>query len=267
MMRRYADYQKSGDIVRADAMADLLDRAGFPLSEFAPPSRSHHIDRRQKVPGEDTPEDAPDAVQGPRRDARDELVHKPFTAALVRRAKDIEEEVESELASVVGRRQPTESAGALKDIVASGAVVVVFRITTEAAQAANRTAIFLPGAPLPMYASAVVAYSCFVLACLQGHMKQEGIDLEFRDLVIKTTNLFFFGFPDEERANNAFAGVTAFQKLMGADGEELKKWYDDLARHVLLYIVQQTTSDPELKKLDLVPLLGNLLSRLVLAME
>lgn len=43
MMRRYADYRKTGDHVRAEAMADLLLDAGYPLPEFVSPSGSGHV--------------------------------------------------------------------------------------------------------------------------------------------------------------------------------------------------------------------------------
>jgi hypothetical protein len=112
-----------------------------------------------------------------------------------------------------------------------------------------------------------VAFSLFVLAGVQGQLKAEGVDLDFREVAARTANLFFVFHPDEDRAKSAMEGIKMFQAVAQTHAENVKEWQDSLMRLIPMYILQWTTENAEMRKLDFIPLFGTMLSSLLKAIE
>jgi hypothetical protein len=51
------------------------------------------------------------------------------------------------------------------------------------------------------------------------------------------------------------------------DRENLKEWYDNLMELIPIYVFQRTSENPELKKVDHIPLFASMLSTLLKAVQ
>lgn len=105
-----------------------------------------------------------------------DLGQRNFTKALLLRASHYQDEAMKNL-KVNAREGKT-----LNEFAASCAATVAHHVTTEAMKSIGREAVFLPHDPVPNYAHMAVAFSLFVLAGLHGQIKQEGLELDFKEL-------------------------------------------------------------------------------------
>jgi hypothetical protein len=195
-----------------------------------------------------------------------DLANKPFTRALVLRASNYLEETLHELKSM-GSVRPIQDEKTLEAFAASCASTIAYHVSVEAAKSQERNACFLPYEPVPSYAPMVVAFSLFVLAGIEGHLKAEGVAIAFPEVAASTANLFFLSHPDDERVPNVKRGITAFQSVAKADVENVRSWHDNLMKVVPMYVLQWNTQNAELKKIEFIPLFGGMLAGLLRAVE
>lgn len=195
-----------------------------------------------------------------------DLTNRPFTRALVLRASRYVDETLSELRSMGGVR-PVQNEKTLEAFAASCASTIAYHVAVEAARSQGRSAAFLPYEPVPAYAPMVVAFSLFVLAGIEGHLKAEGVVMGFPEVAASTANLFFLSYPDDERLHNTKRGIATFQSIAKADVENVRLWHDNLMKIVPMYVLQWETENAELKKIEFGPLFGGMLSGLIRAIE
>lgn len=195
---------------------------------------------------------------------RFDLAAKPFTRALVLRAAEHQDEAIRDVREMGGLRTiPDEPS--CDAFTASSASTIAYHITTEAAKSLGQNVAFLPSEPVPKEAPLVVAFALLVLAGVHGQLKSEGLQLPFAEIAAETANLFFLAHPDEERIENANRGIAAFRSFAQSDAANVRSWHDSLMKLVPMYISQWTTDNPELKKLDCIPLFGSMLQSLLKA--
>lgn len=195
-----------------------------------------------------------------------DLANKPFTRALILRASSYVDETVRELKSMGGVR-PIQDEKTLEAFAASCASTIAYHVAVEAARSQGRNAAFLPYEPVASYAPMVVAFSLFVLAGIEGHLKAEGVLIAFPEVAASTANLFFLSHPDDERVHNTKRGIAAFQSVAKADVPNVRSWHDNLMKVVPMYVLQWETENPELKKLEFGPLFGGMLAGLIRAVE
>jgi hypothetical protein len=195
-----------------------------------------------------------------------DLADKPFTRALVLRASSYIDETLRDLKSVGGIR-PIQHEKTLEAFAASCASTIAYHVAVEAAGSQGRNASFLPFEPVPSHAPMVVAFSLFVLAGIEGHLKAEGVVIGFPEVAASTANLFFLSHPDDERVHNAKRGIAAFQSVAKVDVANVRSWQDNLMKVVPMYVLQWETQNRELKKIEFGPLFGNMIAGLIRAID
>lgn len=195
-----------------------------------------------------------------------DLTTKPFTRALVLRASSLLDETIRELKSM-GSARPIQDEKTLDVFAASCASTIAYHVAVEAAKSQGRNACFLPFEPVPSYAPMVVAFSLFVLAGIEGHLKAEGVAIAFPEVAASTANLFFLSHPDDERVPSVKRGIAAFQSVATADVENVRSWHDNLMKVVPMYVLQWNTDNAELKKIEFILLFGGMLAGLLRAVE
>jgi hypothetical protein len=83
-----------------------------------------------------------------------------------------------------------------------------------------------------------------------------------------TANLFYLCHADNERAHFAIEGIRMFQVLAEqTDRQNVTKWHDNLMELIPIYVLQWTTENAELKKVDHISLFGSMLSTLLKAVN
>ena len=167
----------------------------------------------------------------------------------------------------MGSVRPIQHEKSLDAFAASCASTLAYHVAVEAAKSQGRNACFLPYEPVPPYAPMVVAFSLFVLAGIQGHLKAEGVAIDFPEVAASTANLFYLSHPDDERVSNVKRGVAAFQSVAKADVENVRSWHDNLMKAVQMYVLQWNSSNDELKRIEFIPLFGDMLASLLRAVE
>lgn len=195
------------------------------------------------------------------------LGDKPFTKALLLRGSEYQDDAKSQYRELGGRRPFTED-NTIEEFAASCAVTVAYHITTRSMESIARGLVFMPYEPPPKEAPMVVAFSLSILVGIYGQLEAEGIKIDFREATMDTANLFYLCHPDHERAQYAMEGIKVFQALAEqTDRDNVKKWHDNLMELIPIYVLQWTTENAELKKLDHIPLFGSMLSTLLKAVQ
>lgn len=196
-----------------------------------------------------------------------ELEDKPFAKALLLRATTLQDQGEKDLKRMLGKLKPTVKPRTFQELASSCAVTIASHITSKSMEAIDRKPAFLSGDPLLKDAPMVIAFSLFVLAGILSELKAEGIELEFKDLAIRTSSLLFFPYPNEDEVDCALNSKYYFHTLATSDAQNVKEWRDELMGLVQIYVMQWTTEDQELKKVDCIPLFGKYLNMELASVE
>ncbi|HOG17036.1 MAG: hypothetical protein A4E73_00763 [Syntrophaceae bacterium PtaU1.Bin231] len=196
-----------------------------------------------------------------------DLTKKPFTKALLLRASLCQGGAGNGLKEKLGRTKPIIRAKTLNESAARCAVAVAGQITAEAMKNTRLGAKFLPRVTPPDHAPIAVAYSLCILSAVHSHLQEEGVHLDFKQMSTDTANRFFARHPDGERAKNARDGIRTFRTVTRAYKDHFRNWHDQLMLLIPLYLFQWTTTNPELKKYDFIPLFGNILSSFLKAVQ
>jgi len=195
------------------------------------------------------------------------LDDKPFTKALLLRGSQYQDDAKSQYRELRGRRPFTEDK-TLEEFAASCAITVAYHITTRSMESIGRELVFPVHEPPTKEALMVVAFSLTILAGIYGQLEAESIKIDFNEASAGTANLFYLYRPDNERAKYALEGIKMFQALVEElDRENLKEWYDNLMELIPIYVFQWTSENPELKKVDHIPLFASMLSTLLKAVQ
>ncbi len=191
----------------------------------------------------------------------------PVTDALVRRGKTYQAEAEHDLRKMLGRLDPISKLDTIEAEAASCSSTIAHHITIESLNRLGRSAAFLPLEPLPKDGCMIVAFSLFVLAGIHGQLKSEKIDLNFQELAINTTSLFFITHPDEKKAEYIKNSFDLFRMIIGSDSEKVKEWHNKLMELIPLYILQWTTDNKKLREIDFMDLFSEMLASLLKTIE
>jgi hypothetical protein len=138
----------------------------------------------------------------------------------------------------------------LSEFAAGCAVTIAHKITTDAQETIGQRNVFLPGDEVPKHAPTVVAFSLFVLQCIHAHLKAEELELEFGKDAAEVAGLFFAGHPRKERVEHAMRGVAAFQSEAQGNRSNVKDLQEGLYKIMPLHILQWTTTNEGMKKVD-----------------
>jgi hypothetical protein len=194
------------------------------------------------------------------------LPDRPITSALLSRAARYQDEAIRDLREIGGSPKISDEKS-LITFAASAASTIAYHVAVEAAKSQGRNPAFLPYETVPKYAPMVVAFSLFILAGIDGHLKAEGLDIRFPETAASTANLFFLGHPSDERVAHASRGIAAFQAIGKQDAENVRAWHDNLMKIVPIYVLQWSSDKEEMRKLDFNSLFGSMLAGLLKAVE
>ena len=183
------------------------------------------------------------------RAATFDLEGKPIAKALLLRAAQYQDEAIL-YARQMGIASSVSEEKSLNDFAAGCAVTIAHKITTDAQEIIGQRSVFLPYDEVPKHARMVVAFSLFVLECIHAHLKSEEIELDFAKDAAETAGLFFAGHPHKERLEHAMRGIATFQSAAQTNLSTVKDLQDGLYKMVPLYILQWTTTNEGMKKVD-----------------
>jgi hypothetical protein len=190
-----------------------------------------------------------------------DLTGKPFTQALLSRASQYQDEARSAYRDREGIKPPAGNE-TLEQFAASCALTIVYYITVRSMKGIGRSPL-MPSGPVPVDAPVFVAFGLSVLSGVYCRLAAEGIKLDFRDMTAQTLRIFFLLHRETERAKTAVDGLKTFQTLTAGDRNSVKKWQHNLLQLIPLFMMQWTTDNAKLKKIDFIPLFGSMLLSLL----
>jgi hypothetical protein len=187
---------------------------------------------------------------------------KPFTKALVLRASQRGDEAYDDLEKSLGKINYQEDDTTFEDFVASATVATSIGVTKLAAQTIGLEAGYLPGSKIPKEAPIVVAFSLSILHLINEFLLGDEVTINLKPAVIDTAKMHYMLHDNQEASERAFEGVKLFQEIQGNNSKSVKDWWEGMSKLVSLYVLQWTSDNADLKKLDCIHLFGKCLKML-----
>jgi len=187
---------------------------------------------------------------------------KPFTKALMLRASLRGDEPYNDLEKTLGKISNQEEETTFEDFVASAAVATSIGVTKLAAQSIDLAADYRPGSEIPEEAPVVVAFSLSILHLINEFLSGDEVTIDLKLAVIDTAKMHYLFHDNQEASERAFEGVKLFQEIQGNHSKAVKDWWQGMSKLVSLYVLQWTSDNAELKKLDCIHLFGKCLELL-----
>jgi hypothetical protein len=135
-------------------------------------------------------------------------------------------------------------------------------VTKLAAQAIGLETSYLPGSELPKEAPMVVAFSLSILHLINEFLLGDEVTINLKPAVIDTAKLHYMFHDNQEASERAFEGVKLFQAIQGNNSKSVNDWWEGMSKLVSLYVLQWTSDNADLKKLDCIHLFGKCLKML-----
>lgn len=190
------------------------------------------------------------------------LQAKPFTKALMLRASQRGDEADEGLKKTLEKLSRQEDDTAFDDFVASTAVATSIGVTKLAAQTIGLEANYRPGSEIPKEAPIVVAFSLCILNLINEFLLGDGITINLKLAAIDAAKMHFVFHDNQEASERAFEGVKQLQGIQANSSKAVNDWRDGMSKLVSLYVLQWTSDNAELKKLDCIHLFGKCLKML-----
>jgi hypothetical protein len=191
---------------------------------------------------------------------RAELQDKPITLGLLIHAATAMDKTNKSLDEWVGKkRQHAVDLPTLDDKVQSGVGVVSFSIVSAAMKQAGVNLISgMPGEPIPKEVLISLAFGYFVVMGMANPLKSEGFEINTRDKCLGLISNLLLLRTDQEKLAAAQEVATMVQGIVAAAEEHknVEEWIDNTAKLVLFYLAQVTTTEPKLKELKALDMLG-----------
>lgn len=178
------------------------------------------------------------------------------------RASQRSDEAYDNLEITRGKMNYQEDDTTFEDFVASATVATSIGVTKLAAQAIGLEANYLPGSELPKEAPIVVAFSLSILHLINEFLIGDEVTINLKPAVIDTAKMHYMFHDNQEASERAFEGVKLFQEIQGNNSKSVKDWREGMSKLVSLYVLQWTSDNAELKKLDCIHLFGKCLKML-----
>lgn len=189
------------------------------------------------------------------------LDDRPFTKALFLRAASL---IDSSAIEIDVKLPSFESID-ITSFAETAIITVAFEITELSGRAIGQPVVYLPDGPVPHHLALIGAYSQYVAAILTGHLKNDGINCDFKRLGAELAGQSFMIKPIEERVQYAMAGINTFKQLTGVNHPKLIEWQGQLAKLIPAYVVQWTSQDQNRRNMDMSTAFGGLLRSLLKA--
>lgn len=188
---------------------------------------------------------------------------KPFTKALMLRASQRGDEPYDDLKMMAGEAKYQENDTSFEDFVASTAVATSIGVTKLAAQTIGIEANYQPGSEIPKGAPCVVAFSLCILHSINELLLGDAVAINLKLAVIDTAKMHYIFHDNKEASERAFEGFKLYQEIQANRSKAANEWRDGMSKLVSLYVLQWTSNNSELKKLDCINLFGKCLKMLI----
>jgi hypothetical protein len=217
------------------------------------------------------------------------LENKPFARALIYRTSQFLDEEESSIKEdnffkilglpkqeienikdsieILKEASHSNQKKTLEEFAAMCAIQLAFRITLKARESMGGFAFYAPPNPVPKEAPSVAAFAILLVTAFQSHLKSEGINLDYSQLIAPTGSLFFLSFSQEQKSFYVKQAFDIFQTLIGNKSQNVINWLDQLGQLIPAYIMQWTSNEEEYRNIDCIPIFGKMLAGLVSAIE
>ena len=196
-----------------------------------------------------------------------DLNDKPFTKALILRASHYQDDGIRNIKKMVGRIGPIKKDKTIEEFAASCAATIAHDITIKAVEHNNLSAVFPPNKSVPKYSSKVLAFSLLIISGINFGLKEEGIDLNFREVAISATKLFFMLHLAEDITQYLNKGFQEFYTITQSNDLNYTEWHNHISELIPIYVCQWTSDNEELRNTDLIPAFGFLISSLLKASD
>ncbi len=175
------------------------------------------------------------------------LDDRPFTKALFLRAASLIDSAAIE----IDVKLPSFENADITRFAETAIINVAVSITELSGKAIGQPVFYLPDDPVPSNSSIVVAYSQHVAAILTGHLKDDGIKCDFNRIGLELAYQPFMVKPIDEIVQYSNAGINTFKQLTAVNYPKVVEWHDLLAQLILMYVVQWTSQDQNVRNTDL----------------
>lgn len=183
---------------------------------------------------------------------------KPFTKALLLRGEHITRDsyrfwgIESKATT-----------GDIAELASDAASLVAYEIIAKSLEILGRSVADITPKETDTRSYLIVAFSMLAIIYIQKCIADEGISIELKRLMVRTSKMFFLGFSESDILSGIRGGSGAFQQLISSDNKVMADWNDTLQKVLWAYVHQWTSLDPLLKRRDLMPAFGELLGTLL----
>jgi hypothetical protein len=187
------------------------------------------------------------------------LPSRPFTYALLLRAAHLSDEAVRDLRKMVGQTPPLAALPTLDAKIRSAVSVVACQIVADAKEVATGQSIYMPGGKLPKDAQLVAAFGFLVIAAIARPVREEGCELDNREICADLINSMFMMHTLEERTEVYRQAASIVVEVSKVDLPNVREWTDNLFQLVGGYICQFTSADVRLTQTKFSPLFGSML--------
>lgn len=191
---------------------------------------------------------------------RAELQDKPVTLGLLILAATEMDETNKYLDEAVGkRRQQIPNLPTLDDKVQSAVSVLAQTIVHAAMKNAGLNLTnTMPGKPVPKEFLMSCAFGFFVVMGIAKALKPEGFEIDVRDKSLGLVANVLLLRSDQEKVAAAQEVAKMVQGIVGTAKEHknVDEWIENTSKLVLYYLLQVTSTEPKLKELKALDMLG-----------
>lgn len=152
----------------------------------------------------------------------------------------------------------------MQEALETWAVTITNKVTFEAMHA-NDVQVFFPYEPVPNHAPLIVAFTGYVLNAINQNLKSEGYELDASRMFTVAAGGLFTAHAVEDKVKEVQRGANAFKAMARSDHPKARDWAENLSKLVSMYLMQETSTQLEFKKIDFPRLFGQLMNSLLKA--
>jgi hypothetical protein len=188
---------------------------------------------------------------------------KPFTKALILRASQYSDESYDELKKMAGKVNYEDNDKTFEDFVASSALTISNKITSQAAKSIGIETNYIPGFDIPKEAPYIVGFSVCILHLINEFLLGDEVTINLKFATIDTAKLHFMLHDNQEASEQALKGIKIFEEVQANRSKAVNDWRDGLSKLISIYVLQWTSDNDEFKKLECISLFGKHLQILI----
>jgi hypothetical protein len=194
-----------------------------------------------------------------------DLSSRPVTKALLLRvATGLDDDLKWFKEASIGTKSFKEPS-TLEEQIDSAVCCAALNIMFDATEKNKANCICLPGQPLPSDIGLTVAFAFIAIVGMINPLRAEGYDFDFQKACMTLVRAMLLWHSVEEQEQAYRQGSDVFRQVMLAVPEKknVRQWLDSYNDLVLLYLIQWTSDDQNVKKPDFPTLFGSLFKALI----